>query len=303
MKKFFETVSDAFDPELTRGLAIALCVILLFSGGFFVGTFTSVEVPAQVSESTTASTQPAETTTAPTQTTEPTSAAPTDSSSQEETAAPSKDSGEETTAAVSDSMSTAEIVKLFNDSANKVKTNATKVVRNYEDRTVNEDKLVVPSVLQSMASRIINQFMGDEMEPIEYATKEEITANFMVPEQSYVSKLTEADVAEASCTDSGNEYEIVIKLKTQRDPVAGSGVGAVFDVIEAHEVTDSVSFVDSFSTEYYDCTVKCKIDKATGNMTWANYTTPLVLDVVVNMFGTHEASVGLTFEKDYTITY
>lgn len=225
----------------------------------------------------------------------------TDDKAEDTPSAPTED--KEETPAPSGEMSTAEIVKLFNESANKVKTDATKVVKNYEDREVQEDKLVVPSALKSLAPTLMDKFMKDDTDPIEYATKEDIAANYMVPNQTYVSQLTEADVAEATCVDNGTEYEITIKLKDETNPSAGKGVGSVFDVIEASEITDAVTFVEKFDTEYYNCVVKCRIDKASGHTVWANYITPLVLNVTVNMFGTHDASVGLSFEKDYTITY
>lgn len=225
----------------------------------------------------------------------------TDDKAEDTPSAPTED--KEETPAPSDEMSTAEIVKLFNESANKVKTDATKVVKNYEDREVQEDKLVVPSALKSLAPTLMDKFMKDDTDPIEYATKEDIAASYMVPNQTYVSQLTEAEVAEATCVDNGTEYEITIKLKDETNPSAGKGVGSVFDVIEASEITDAVTFVEKFDTEYYNCVVKCRIDKASGHTVWANYITPLVLNVTVNMFGTHDASVGLSFEKDYTITY
>lgn len=301
MKKFFDEVSDSMGSELISGLAIAVCLIMLFSVGFLTG---GVTTPAKQEESAVVSvpsvTQPtAPSTTAPQ--IEATTAPSVESTPEAETTAPVTEAPEADTGK-EEAKSTAEIVALFNESANKVKTNATKVVKNYEYRTVDKDKLVVPAALQSMAESLMDQFMQDDLEPVEYATAEDITANFMVPEQPYVSKLTEADVAEADCTDNGTEYEITIRVNDETNPTAGSGVGSVFDVIEASEVSE-FSFVKSFVTEYSNCVVKCRIDKATGNMVHANYTTPLLLNASVNMFGTHEASVGLTFEKDYDIYY
>lgn len=200
----------------------------------------------------------------------------------------------------SDSVS--EIVAYFNKCANKVKTDAKKVTKNYEDRTVGEIK--VPDILQSMTEGLINEFFGDDTEPIVYDTRDEIKANFMVPEQDYVSKLKVSDVVKASRKDNGNTYEITIQVKDEKNPTAGRGVGSVFDVIEAHEVANKApNMVEDFSTYYYNCVVKVTVDKATGRITHANYTTPLVLSVTVNMFGTQNASIGLTFEKDYTIEY
>ncbi len=208
----------------------------------------------------------------------------------------------ETTASAVPS-STQEIVDFFNESANRIKPEASKVVKNYEKRTVNEEKLVIPEAVESAGRSLLTSVMKDDTDPIVYDTKEDIKNEFLVPDQSYVSKLKADAVEKATFTDNGNEYVIYLKLKTQKNPTAGVGVGAVCDVIEAAEVAEGASFVEKFTTEYYNCEVKATIDKASGRVTHINYTTPLVLEVRVNMFGTHDAAVGLTFEKDYTITY
>lgn len=196
-----------------------------------------------------------------------------------------------------------EIVALFNSSANRIKPEATKVVKNYEKRIVDEENLVVPAALESTAKSLISTFMKDDTEPIVYETKEDIKNEFLVPNQSYVSKLKAEDVAEATCVDNGTQYIIYIKAKDEKNPKTGTGVGSVFDIIEASEVSEKVSFVESFSTNYYNCEVRATVDKASGRVTHINYNVPLVLDMTVNLFGTHSGSVGLTFEKDYTITY
>ncbi|MBQ8766453.1 MAG: hypothetical protein IJZ16_06570 [Clostridia bacterium] len=198
--------------------------------------------------------------------------------------------------------STEEMVAYFNTSANKVKTDATKVVKNYEKRVVGE--LIVPDVLQSTAESLLKTYMTDDTEPIVYDTKEEIRENFLVPDQDYVSCLKASDVEKAECKDNGKEYVIYFKLRDEKNPKAGSGVGSVCDVIETHEVAEKApSFLEEFSIDYYDCEVTATIDKATGRMTHAVYSTPLKLNVVVSLFGTHSATVGLTFIKDYSITY
>ena len=254
---------------------------------------------AEPADTTTAAPEIAGTTVAENTVTEAVQATEAVTSENEQTAA------EETTEATTQAAptTTAEIVALFNESANKIKTNATKVVKNYEKRTVNKDKVVIPAGLESTAESMMTKFMGDDTEPIVYATKAEIQSEYLVPEQSYVSKLDPAYVTSATCTDTGKEYQIVLRLKTHKNPTAGVGVGAVCDVIEASEVAAKASFIEEFSTEYYNCVVKATIDKETGRMVKTNYTTPLVLKVRINMFGTHEASLGFTFEKDYTITY
>lgn len=196
-----------------------------------------------------------------------------------------------------------EIVDYFNNSANGIKINAVKVVKNYEKRIIDKENLVVPSALQSVAESLIDTFMKDDTEPIVYDTKEEIRNEYIVPNQDYVSMLKPEYVEKATCIDNGETVEIYLKLKDETNPTAGKGVAAVCDVIEAYEVSDKVSFIEEFTTEYRGCEVRYTIDKASGRAVKAWYSTPLILDVTVNMFGTHRASVGLTFVKDYTITY
>lgn len=196
-----------------------------------------------------------------------------------------------------------EIVELFNKSANRIKPEASKVVKNYEKRIVDKENLVVPGALKATAEGLMDTFMKDDTEPIVYESREDITNEYIVPNQSYVSRLTADSVAEATCTDKGDTYEIFIRLKNENNPVSGKGVGAVCDVIEAYEVSDKVSFIEQFTTDYRNCMVKVIIDKATGRVTHSWYSTSLILNVTVDLFGTHNATVGLTFEKDYTITY
>ncbi len=202
-----------------------------------------------------------------------------------------------------DSKTTAEIVEYFNKNANRVKTEATKVVKNYEKRNINE--VVAPAVLQSMADTMADKFMKDDTDPITYSGREAIVENFQVPKQSYVSCLTVNDVTEATFKDMGNYYEVRIVVKNETNPTAGKGVGAAFDVIETNEVegNSESAMVEKFSTQYSNCTVIAKFDKATNRMTSANYMIPTKLMLTVNMFGTHDISIDMAFEKDYTITY
>lgn len=229
-----------------------------------------------------------------------------DGSTQEEAVTESTDKTdkkEESTQKADKQMSTAEIVELFNKSANKIKTDAKKVTKNFEKRVVNEDKLELPAGLEDTAKNMIKTFMSDDTEPIVYSTKEEIRNEYIVPEQDYVSKLQPSTVAKATCTDTGKTYEIYFKLKDEKNPHAGSGVAAACDVIEPHEVSQKVSFIKRFDATYYNCEIKATIDKATGRMIHTVYSTPVVLDITVNLFGTHDAKAGFTFIKDYTITY
>ena len=197
---------------------------------------------------------------------------------------------------------TAAIVAYYNTAANNIKANATSVTRNYEDYQHNEEKLVVPSLLKSVGSTLIGTFLKKNETPVTYTGTEEIKNGFPMPGEAYVSKLTEADVVSAECKDNGTEYEITIVAKTEKNPTYGQGVSAGFEIIKTEDVMDAAGFVvKSFETEYYNCTVKCKVDKATGNVTWYYTSTPIVMSIATSVG--IDAQVGMTFIKDFTINY
>ena len=251
---------------------------------------------APVQEQTTAAPVQEQTTAAPVQ--EQTTAAPVQ---EQTTAAPVQ---EQTTAApVSGApQGVAAIVAYYNTAANNIKTKAKSATRNYEDLQHNEDKLVLPSLLQSAGKSLIGTFLKKNETPETYDGADAIKASFPIPGESYVSKLTEAAVKSAECKDNGSEYEITIVAKTEKNPTYGQGVSGGFEIIKTEDVMDAAGFiVKSFDTEYYDCTVKCKVDKATGNITWINFSTPIIMNVASSIG--IDAQVGMTFVKDYTIKY
>lgn len=298
MKKGKKT-SVNIPEEIKMAIAVTLVAVIILIGGNSMGLFEKTEKATEAVVSSTQ--QTTVTTTAPTTapTTVPAAPAPTGT-----TAPAVSGDTQTTTSAQSGTMTTEEIVKIFNESANKVKTDAVKVVKNYEDRTHNEEYLQVPSVIEGMAADLIEENFKDDTEPIEYLTREEIVSQYQVPGVEWASTLTAADVASATCNDNGTEYEITITLHPTENPEPGQGVARAFDTITSSEVMEKApSFVNEFSTLYQDCTVKCRIDKATGRTVWSNYTSTVILKVNLEFLGSHNAQVGMTFEKDYTITY
>lgn len=220
--------------------------------------------------------------------------------------------GEQTTAAPVDEQTTAApapsgapqgiaaILSYYNTAANNIKTKAKSVTRNYDDYQHNEDKLVLPSLLQSAGKSLIGSFLKKNETP--HTFEGDSVKDFYLPGETYVSKLTEAQVKSAECKDNGSEYEITIVTNTEKNPTYGQGVSGGFEIIKTEDVMNAASFiVKSFDTEYYDCTVKCKVDKATGNITWINFATPIVMEVA-STIGIN-ATVGMTFVKDFSVTY
>ncbi len=292
--------------KLKKVLALVLTAVIVFS----FTACTTIELvipvgnlPAQSTGTNVTPTPdtnnpaPVETTAAPVQ--ENTTAAP---SQETTTAAPSQ---ETTTAAPAPSgapQGTAAILAYYNTAANNIKTKAKTVTRNYEDYQHNEDKLELPSLLQSAGKSLIGTFLKKNETPQTYEGTDAIKGGFPIPGETYVSKLTEAQIASAECKDNGSEYEITIVAKTEKNPTYGQGVSAGFEIIKTEDVMNAAGFiVKSFDTEYYNCTVKCKVDKATGNITWINFATPIIMSVASSI-GIN-AKVGMTFVKDFTVTY
>lgn len=282
---------------LTAIISVTLVISLLLASG--CGKQPEPQQNEEVSSSEAESAQQADVTV----TAEPSSKAENETEADDE--ATENSTEEASTEEVSESapQTTQEIVAYFNTSANKIKTSATKVTKNYEKRRIDKDKTEIPDALEDFADTMVTKLMGDDTEPIVLDTREEIMKDFLVPEQSYVSILEPEWVEKASCVDNGDTYYIHLKLKPHKNPTSGVGVGAVCDVIETVEITSKLPFAEEFSTSYYDCEIKATIDKQTGRVVYINYIAPLVLYMRMNLFGTHSGFVGLSFEKDYTITY
>ncbi len=289
-------------------VVVILVVLALFVSGNLLGKLgnnrgaDAVEdtkvTDVVVTPTTEATTQP---TTAPT--TAPTTQAPSADSTDDATDMTVEPVVDATEAPASGEMSKAEIIALFNESANKIKTEATKVVRNHEYKKMLEEYLEVPSVLNGMMDTFMGSVMKDDLEPQEYVGTDMIVEKYPVPRETWSSKLTEADVTEATCVDNGTEYEITLKLVETINPTVGSGVAAAMDTITEEDKEGIPDMVSKMDMRYFDCVIQCKIDKATGRTTWSTYTTPVVFDCEVKMFGTHAVKMGLSFEKEYVITY
>lgn len=296
-----------FDPEIKKGIVIVLAIVLLFSSGNFLGSLMATEKTDETSQSTV---QTIASTTAPTTpATQPTTPASTAPASNDSTAPANNDStapseskadnnNKPSTGAPS---TTADIVKLYNESANKIKTNASKVTRNFEDLQHNSEYTEMPGALQSIGSGLISSFLKKNETSVDY-TGADINANFPVKGESYVSKITEADLADATCNDDGTNYNITLKFNECTDPTT-NGCAVAFNIIKPDEVYSAAKVVKSFSVRYYNATIECKIDKATGNMTWVKFTLPMVMSVTAQVLKTLDAKVGMTFIDDYSITY
>lgn len=321
MMKFF----NFMNPVTRKAVAGVLVAIFVFSLGYACGSFSSivtmvdngvaqlvtggVQTPQQPQAEQ--STQP---TTAPT--TQPEAQAPADNNQTDAPADADKPADTNTdkpadtnTDAPSSGMpeGTEAIVEYYNTAANKVKSNASSITLNYTDRMANNEYLEVSGALKSVASFAMDKFLTKDENPVTYSG-DDIKAKFPVKNQDYSSKLTSSQVKSATCTDNGTEYEIKIELNNDDVPncTAGNGYGACMNYIGAEEITldyPGLSISD-VSLTYHDGVIIAKVDKATGNLVYGNYTLPVVLSLNAKLIGSAiPAQIGMTFVEDFTIAY
>ena len=305
MNKFREFL-DSIGSEWKNGISIALAIILVFSMGNIAGSLTNINAtPAEeaVAEDTVATDVPTEAPTAAPTTQAPT-AAPT-------TQAPVADTQPADTASSAPAVqspstgapaTTEEIVALFNESANKIKTTAKKATRNYQDRRIN--KLEVPSALQAIADGAIEKFVKPNMTPEVYEGPA-VAEKYPVSGTDFASKLKPEYLETITCTDNGTEYVIDIKMKDQVNPVyrSGEGVGSIFWTMNIDDIANNAPGFESAQLSYYNCTATAKIDKATGNMTYSKFIYNFDMDVKIKMVVSLQAVASLTVDEEYVIEY
>lgn len=296
------------ESAFKKGFCIALVIIILFSSGYFVGSFLSFDINANLtgdgqSVSVNAPVTNAPVTNVPVTNSPVTNAPVTNAPSVSENAASAPSAAPSGTAPTSKE----DIIALYNEASNKVKTEATKVTRNFKNTRYDEAQSVLPSALKSMADPMMEKYLKDDTEPVEYLTKEEIIENYPAPKQTYSSMLTAADVTEATCIDNGTEYEITLNLATSVNPTPGAGVGAACHIMDVSSITSNEAaskMIKKFDTNYSGCVIKCKIDKASNRVIWANFYTPFSIDAVVNVvFSDVSTIIFMSYERDYTVTY
>ncbi len=296
--------------EWKTGISIALAIILIFSMGNIAGSLTNINAtPVDESgaavEATVATDAPTEAPTAA-----PTTQAPTAAPTTQAPVADSQPADTATSAPVVQAPSTGapatteEIVALFNESANKVKTTATKATRNYQNMQIT--KLEVPSALQSIADGAIEKFVKPNMTPEVYEGAL-VAEKYPVSGTDFASKLKPEYLETITCTDNGTEYVIDIKMKDQLNPVyrGGEGVGSIFWTMNPGSISDNlpVGEVEKCDFSYYNCTATAKIDKATGNMTYSRFIYNFDMDISIKMGLTLNALASLTVDEEYVMEY
>lgn len=205
-----------------------------------------------------------------------------------------------------------EIISLYNDSINRVKTESKAVVSNYTLNTQTQDAVISNKMLQNIANKLISANMGYDKKKanVTYATPSQILDAFPVRGQKWSSRLTASDVSKATCTEQDGVYTVTLYLVPDTTPNINAGqghAGKAFSLITKDSIVDgagslgmSVIDGDTIKLTFKDCRIAAKIDKETGHVTDANYymdwtlaLTAIGIDVAVS-FGS---------EDDYSIIW
>lgn len=200
----------------------------------------------------------------------------------------------------------AEIIVYFNAGANRVKYQAKSVTRNYTETKNDADKTELPKAIDAIGKSAMKTFMKRDDKTIVLTSKEDIKTVFPVGGKDWLSKLTPADVKGAKVEDKGVEYQITLTFGTEVNPSGEKGYAAAFGVLTADVVNfdyPGLSLTDQKFT-YYNGTIVARFSKATGNLVYAHYDYPVIIELTAHLLGSNtRVKVGMTTINDFTIKY
>lgn len=326
-----QEVRKVFKKTFFPALAICLCLLLIYSVSymaFFKPAETTEEgAAAPVISDSNSSYTPGPSTDTNTNTNTPADNNSSSSDNNSGTNTPAADnnssaaasnngsSNASSSAAISASSSAADVVNYFNTAINKVKPSAKQITlvkeTNSEAGGIEGN---LPGSLTNLANSLVSSNMGEKdlskLDPgmVNATTVEQKNAMFPVENESWSSKLTADDIEKFDVKDNGGKYEITLYVKADELSAAtahGQGHnGKVFSVIMPSIVTDNAgaaaSIIKEVKTGHKDGKVTITVDKASGNVTAANYY--FVWTLSVKALGV-EISIPFGLEKQFTIAW
>ena len=207
------------------------------------------------------------------------------------------------------SKGTEEIVKLYNDSVNRVKGEASSITRNYRHMESLSEYLELPSAIQSIGSAAMDQFVKGTDEPQSWSSPDDIKTIFPVSGEDYSSHLTADMVKNASCTEDNGAYKVSIELQNDAitSPQKGEGYAGVFNTVTASTFSDinipTVTF-QTVDVNGINGAIECTIDKSSGRVTEITFKNTDVLHLGVKVaISNMNVQFALAVEENYTIAY
>lgn len=207
------------------------------------------------------------------------------------------------------SKGTEEIVKLYNDSVNRVKGEASSITRNYRHMESLPEYLELPSAIQSIGSAAMDQFVKGTDEPQSWSSPDDIKTIFPVSGEDYSSHLTADMVKNASCAEDNGAYKVSIELQNDAitSPQKGEGYAGVFNTVTASTFSDinipTVTF-QTVDVNGINGAIDCTIDKNSGRVTEITFKNTDVLHLGVKVaISNMNVQFALAVEENYTIAY
>lgn len=207
------------------------------------------------------------------------------------------------------SKGTEEIVKLYNDSVNRVKGEASSITRNYRHMESLPEYLELPSAIQSIGSAAMDQFVKGTDEPQSWSFPDDIKTIFPVSGEDYSSHLTADMVKNASCTEDNGAYKVSIELQNDAitSPQKGEGYAGVFNTVTASTFSEinipTVTF-QTVDVNGINGAIECTIDKNSGRVTEITFKNTDVLHLGVKVaISNMNVQFALAVEENYTIAY
>lgn len=207
------------------------------------------------------------------------------------------------------SKGTEEIVKLYNDSVNRVKGEASSITRNYRHMESLSEYLELPSAIQSIGSAAMDQFVKGTDEPQSWSSPDDIKTIFPVSGEDYSSHLTADMVKNASCTEDNGAYKVSIELQNDAitSPQKGEGYAGVFNTVTASTFSEinipTVTF-QTVDVNGINGAIECTIDKNSGRVTEITFKNTDVLHLGVKVaISNMNVQFALAVEENYTIAY
>lgn len=207
------------------------------------------------------------------------------------------------------SKGTEEIVKLYNDSVNRVKGEASSITRNYRHMESLPEYLELPSAIQSIGSAAMDQFVKGTDEPQSWSSPDDIKTIFPVSGEDYSSHLTADMVKNASCTEDNGAYKVSIELQNDAitSPQKGEGYAGVFNTVTASTFSEinipTVTF-QTVDVNGIKGAIECTIDKSSGRVTEITFKNTDVLHLGVKVaISNMNVQFALAVEENYTIAY
>uniref|UniRef100_UPI003FEFF100 hypothetical protein n=1 Tax=Candidatus Fimenecus sp. TaxID=3022888 RepID=UPI003FEFF100 len=204
---------------------------------------------------------------------------------------------------------TEEIVKLYNDSVNRVKGEASSITRNYKHMESLPEYLELPSAIQSIGSAAMDQFVKGTDEPQSWSSPDDIKTIFPVSGEDYSSHLTADMVKNASCTEDNGAYKVSIELQNDAitSPQKGEGYAGVFNTVTASTFSEinipTVTF-QTVDVNGINGAIECTIDKNSGRVTEIIFKNTDVLHLGVKVaISNMNVQFALAVEENYTIAY